>query len=197
MSELRRCRPPRSPPTRSARSRTLRPNQPRVRLVDSGAPASAPVPNAPPLPTPADWELSFENALGAHSLAAGARGRPARARRRRLPRRPQGARAQSVRRSRVSEDDGRSQLGRARRREWHDTRSPAEPMALAARAPEPMQTMPMSPPVKQRPAQPVARRRERAAADHARRAGAVAHRSRAFLRPAEAQREAATPCRRT
>ena len=61
---------------------------PRIRLVDSGAPPSPASPDAPPAPTPADWELSFENAIGKASSA------PA-------PSRPSGPRA--VEKEKVSE----------------------------------------------------------------------------------------------
>ena len=148
--------------TESPRAESLTPPESsRVRLVDSGSPASAPAPNAPPLPTPDDWELSFENALGAPPSPPPARNSGARAEEKVPEKGPEktlepnpfddleflktmvdrnsgdhGAVAGSREQSTASTNHGRS----------------AEPKDAT---PEPLHTMPMSPPVKQRPGQSV------------------------------------------
>jgi hypothetical protein len=137
--------PPRTDPTP--------PDSPRVRLVDSGAPASAPSPDAPPAPTPADWELSFENALG---------GTPAPAQR------SSGSRAAEKGPEKAAEANPFDDLEFLktmvdRNTGEHNVVNPTrdrapepahEPAHEAAPEPEPMVTMPMSPPVKQRPVHP-------------------------------------------
>jgi hypothetical protein len=127
--------------TESSRAESITPSESsRVRLVDSGAPASPPAPNAPPLPTPDDWELSFENALGAPPSAP--------------PARPSGARAAEKAPERAA--DKPAEANPFDDLEFLKTmgdKGPAEPAAPPA--PAPIQTMPMSPPVKQRPGQSV------------------------------------------
>jgi hypothetical protein len=139
----------------------------RLRLVDSGAPASAPVPNAPPAPTPADWELSFENALGGGPAAPSPRTSGARAAEK-APEKP----AESnpfddleFLKTMVDRNSGehgivsgtREQgIASGTREQGSGSREhPSEPAASPTSAPEPLQTMPMSPPVKQRPQPPV------------------------------------------
>ena len=117
---------------------------PRVRLVDSGAPAPEASADAPPAPTPADWELSFENALS---------GKPAPA-----PSRPSGPRAVE----KVSEPNPFDDLEFLktmvdRNTGEHNVVNPTRdrpPEPQAQPAPEPVVTMPMAPPVKQRPSHP-------------------------------------------
>jgi hypothetical protein len=118
----------------------------RLRLVDSGTPSTAPSPDAPRAPTPSDWELSFENALG------GAPTPP--------PPRPSGARPVEhapekagdanpfddleFLKTMVDRNTGEhAAVGGSRER-------PAEP---APPAPEPLVTMPMTPPPR-RPSKP-------------------------------------------
>jgi hypothetical protein len=119
------------------------PDAPRVRLVDSGAPMPPANAGAPPAPTPADWELSFENALGGH---------PA-------PSRPSGPRAAEKVPDANPFDDLEFLKTMVDRNSGEHTvvnptrERPAEPTAPPS-APEPMVTMPMSPPVKQRPSHP-------------------------------------------
>jgi hypothetical protein len=127
----------------------------RVRLVDSGAPTSAPSPNAPPLPTPDDWELSFENALGAPPSPP--------------PARTSGARAAEKSPEKISEKalegnpfDDLEFLKTMVDKNSGDHGTVSEPQAdraaesvASSKAPEPLQTMPMSPPMKQRPSQAI------------------------------------------
>jgi hypothetical protein len=155
--------------TDSPRMESSAPEAARLRLVDSGAPAPAPSADAPPAPTPADWELSFENALGGGPTAP--------------PPRTSGARAAEKGTEKAAEtnpfDDleflktmvdrntgehgvvsasrehGAESASREQSAESTHRDHPAEPAASHPPAPEPLQTMPMSPPVKQRPAQPV------------------------------------------
>jgi hypothetical protein len=127
------------------------PDAARLRLVDSGAPAPAPAPDAPPAPTPADWELSFENALGGGPTAP--------------PPRTSGARAAEKGPEKAAESNPFDDLEFLKTMVDRNTgehgivSSPREHASEAAAssppAPEPLQTMPMSPPVKQRPEKPV------------------------------------------
>lgn len=127
------------------RAETSSSEAPRVRLVDSGAPAPASSPDAPPAPTPADWELSFENALG---------GTPAPAQRtsgsRTVEKAPEKAAESNpfddleFLKTMVDRNTGEHNVVNPTRA--HEPGPPS--------APEPMVTMPMSPPVKQRPVHP-------------------------------------------
>ena len=129
--------------TDSPRAESITPSESsRVRLVDSGAPAAAPSPNAPPLPTPDDWELSFENALGAPPSAPPARTSGARA----AEKGPERGAEKAAEANPFDDLEFLKTMG---------DKSPAEPVAPPRPAPEPLQTMPMSPPVKQRPGQSV------------------------------------------
>ncbi len=130
------------------RTEATAPEMPRVRLVDSGAPAAEPSADAPSAPTPADWELSFENALGANPAPA--------------PSRPSGPRAVE----KVSEQNPFDDLEFLktmvdRNTGEHNVVNPTReraserpPEPRASPAPEPVVTMPMAPPVKQRPSHP-------------------------------------------
>lgn len=115
---------------------------PRVRLVDSGAPAPEANADAPPAPTPADWELSFENALG---------GNPA-------PSRPSGPRAaEKVSGPNPFDDLEFLKTMVDRNTGEHNVVNPARerpPEPQAPPGPEPIVTMPVTPPVKQRPSHP-------------------------------------------
>jgi hypothetical protein len=137
------------------------PESSRVRLVDSGSPVSAPVPNSPPLPTPDDWELSFENALGAPPSPPPPRNSGARAEEKAPEKGPEKSLEPNpfddleFLKTMVDRNSGdHGAVGGSREQGAgsanHD-RAP-EPQAPA---PEPLQTMPMSPPVKQRPGQSV------------------------------------------
>ena len=137
------------------------PESARVRLVDSGSPASAPAPNMPPLPTPDDWELSFENALGAPPSAPPARTSGARAE----EKVPEKAAQKSLEanpfddleflKTMVDKNSGdHGAVGGAREQGAGSTNHDRAPEPKPA-APEPLQTMPMSPPVKQRPGQSI------------------------------------------
>jgi hypothetical protein len=148
--------------TDSPRAESLTPPESsRVRLVDSGAPASAPVPNAPPLPTPDDWELSFENALGGPPSPPPARNSGARAE----EKGPEKGAEKSLEanpfddleflKTMVDKNSGdHGAVGGAREQSAggtnHDRAAAPQPAA-----PEPLQTMPMSPPVKHRPGQSI------------------------------------------
>jgi hypothetical protein len=117
---------------------------PRMRLVDSGAPTPTPSPDAPPAPTPADWELSFENALG---------GNPAPA-----PARPSGPRPAERAPERAPEPNPFDDLEFLktmvdRNSDEHSVVNPTRPAEPAS--PEHLETMPASPPVKQRPSKPL------------------------------------------
>ncbi|MDQ2930647.1 MAG: hypothetical protein M3Y05_07530 [Gemmatimonadota bacterium] len=131
--------------TEPARAESPASDATRLRLVDSGAPAPAPS-DAPPAPTPADWELSFENAIGGNQPPA--------------PSRPSGPRAVA----KVSEPNPFDDLEFLKTMVDRNTgehtvvnptrERPPEPVAPPPPpAPEPMVTMPMSPPVRQRPSQ--------------------------------------------
>jgi hypothetical protein len=135
------------------------PESPRVRLVDSGSPVSPPSPNAPPAPTPDDWELSFENALGAPPSPPAARTSGARA----AEKGPDKALEKNpfddleflkTMVDRNSGDHGAVSGTRERGTGSTNRDHPAEPAAAPPSAPEPLKTMPMTPPVKQRPSQP-------------------------------------------
>jgi hypothetical protein len=155
--------------TDSPRMEPSAPDAARLRLVDSGAPAPAPSPDAPPAPTPADWELSFENALGGGPSAPPPRTSGARA----AEKGPEKAAETNpfddleFLKTMVDRNTGEHGVVSASREQGAESASreqsaesahrdhPAEPAASHPPAPEPLQTMPMSPPVKQRPAQPV------------------------------------------
>ena len=119
------------------------PEPPRVRLVDSGAPAPTASPDAPPAPTPSDWELSFENALGGNPAPAP---------------RPSGPRAAEKAPEPNPFDDLeflKTMVDRNSDEQpvVNPTRErPAEPVT---HAPEQVETMPTAPPVKQRPSKPM------------------------------------------
>jgi hypothetical protein len=159
--------------TDSPRAESLTPPESsRVRLVDSGAPVSAPSPNAPPAPTPDDWELSFENALGA-APSPPPRASGARAAEKGVEKSAEkGAEKGAEKTLEINPFDDLEFLktmvdrnsgehgGVSGTREQgagstnHDTNRAPRPEA-APPAPEPLQTMPMSPPVKQRPSQAI------------------------------------------
>ena len=126
------------------------PDSPRVRLVESGAPVSAPSPNAPPAPTPDDWELSFENALGGAPPSAPApRSSGARAAEK-APEKSTDANPfddLEFLKTMVDRNSGDHAVVNPKRDR------PAEPAAPPAD--EHLQTMPMEPPVKQRPSKPM------------------------------------------
>jgi len=125
------------------------PEMPRMRLVDSGAPTPTPSPDAPPAPTPADWELSFENALGGNPAPAPARPsgpRPAE----RAPE-PNPFDDLEFLKTMVDRNSGEHNVVNPTREHAPEPVASAPP---APAAPEPVQTMPMSPPVKQRPSHP-------------------------------------------
>ena len=130
----------------SQRAESAAPDVPRIRLVDSGAPPSPVAPDAPPAPTPADWELSFENALG---------GKPAPA-----PARPSGPRAaEKVAEPNPFDDLEFLKTMVDRNTGEHDVVNPTrerppEPVRATPSAPEPLVAMPMAPPIKQRPSHP-------------------------------------------
>ncbi len=151
------------------------PESSRVRLVDSGAPASAPSPHAPPAPTPDDWELSFENALGAPPPPARSSGARA------AEKGPDKGAEKSAEKgaekgaektleinpfddleflkTMVDRNSGEHGEVSGTREQGagstnHDVNRSSQPDA-APPAPEPLQTMPMSPPVKQRPSQAI------------------------------------------
>ena len=116
------------------------PEMPRMRLVDSGAPTPTPSPDAPPAPTPADWELSFENALG---------GNPAPA-----PARPSGPRpAERAPEPNPFDDLEFLKTMVDRNSDEHSVVNPTR--AAESASPEHLETMPASPPVKQRPSKPL------------------------------------------
>jgi len=122
---------------------------PRVRLVDSGTPVSPPAPNAPPAPTPDDWELSFENALGAPPAPARTSG--ARAAEKVPDKLLEGNPFDDLEFLKTMVDRNSGEHGLVSGTREH---RPAEP-AQSPPAAEPLQTMPMAPPVKQRPSHPV------------------------------------------
>jgi hypothetical protein len=133
----------------------------RVRLVDSGAPMAPPVANAPPLPTPDDWELSFENALGAPPPAS-ARSSGARSAEK-TPEKPvdkvlEGNPFDDLEflKTMVDRNSGEHGSVSGTREQGTGSASRTQPGASSQPAPtaEPLQTMPMAPPVKQRPSQP-------------------------------------------
>ena len=133
------------------------PESSRVRLVDSGSPASAPVPNAPPLPTPDDWELGFENALGAPPSPPPARNSGARAEEKGPEKVPEKSLEPNpfddleFLKTMVDRNSGdHGAVGGTREQGAGSTNHDRAPEPQHA-APEPLQTMPMSPPVKQRP----------------------------------------------
>jgi hypothetical protein len=142
------------------RAESPAPEASRVRLVDSGAPAPAPSPDTPPAPTPADWELSFENALGAAPAPAPPRTSGARA----AEKSPEKAAEPNpfddleFLKTMVDRNTGEHGVVSGTREQGSGSTNrerPAEPVAPPPSAPEPLQTMPMSPPVKQRPSQPI------------------------------------------
>jgi hypothetical protein len=119
---------------------------PRMRLVDSGPRAPAAGATAPPASAPADWELSFENALSRNPAPP--------------PPRPSGPRAAEkapdaspfddleflkTMNDRNSDEQGVVNPTRDRQQ---DAAAPPPP------APERIETMPVSPPVKQRASHP-------------------------------------------
>ena len=132
-----------------ARAEHPAPEQPRVRLVDSGAPAPTSNPDAPPAPTPSDWELSFENALGGNpaparaSVGAARSGASARA-----PQEPNPFDDLEFLKTMVDRNSGEhAVVNPTRERPRSRWREPAAPDAL--------ETMPTAPPVKQRPSKPL------------------------------------------
>jgi hypothetical protein len=161
--------PPNAVTTDSSRAESITPSDSsRVRLVDSGAPVSASAPNAPPLPTPDDWELSFENALGAPPPPSAARSSGARAAEKGPERGAEKSRDANpfddLEFLKTMGDKSPGEHGAVSGMREHGTgstnrdtnrdRTP-EPVAPSPPAPEPLQTMPMSPPVKLRPGQSV------------------------------------------
>jgi hypothetical protein len=126
------------------------PEIPRMRLVDSGAPTPTASPDAPPPPTPADWELSFENALGGHPAPA--------------PARPSGPRPVERAPERVQEQNPFDDLeflktmvdrNSDEQAVVNPTREHHSESAPPATSPDHLETMPASPPVKQRPSKPL------------------------------------------
>ena len=126
--------------------------------------AAAPVAPAPaPAPLPADWELSFESALGGASAPPPA------------PQRASGSRPAEKAaekadanpfddleflKSMSDRNSGDHKAVSSSKEQGANTRRESEPAAPVPAAsaqpePEPLQTMPMSPPVKQRPSQSV------------------------------------------
>jgi len=136
------------------------PESSRVRLVDSGSPVSAPVPNTPPLPTPDDWELSFENALGAPPSPP-ARNSGARAEEKGPGKGPEKTLEPNpfddleFLKTMVDRNSGDHGAVGANREQGAGSASHERAPEPHAPAPEPVQTMPMTPPVKQRPGQSV------------------------------------------
>ena len=136
------------------------PESSRVRLVDSGSPVSAPVPNTPPLPTPDDWELSFENALGAPPSPP-ARNSGARAEEKGPEKGPEKTLEPNpfddleFLKTMVDRNSGDHGAVGANREQAAGSASHERAPEPHAPAPEPVQTMPMTPPVKQRPGQSI------------------------------------------
>ncbi|MEP7067062.1 MAG: hypothetical protein ABI889_13585 [Gemmatimonadota bacterium] len=153
------------------------PDSPRVRLVDSGAPVSAPAPNAAPAPTPADWELSFENALSARPAAPVSRNSGSRAAEKGPEKSLEGNPFDDLEFLKTMVDRNSGEHGTVSGSRDHAGASSgnnsgnnagnnaasgaahahrvSEPVASPPAEPESLQTMPMSPPVKQRPSQTV------------------------------------------
>jgi hypothetical protein len=150
---------PASAVTAEPRADPTPPDSPRVRLVDSGAPAPAPSPDAPPAPTPADWELSFENALGGGPAAPQPRTSGARAAEKAPEKAPESNPFDDLEflKTMVDRNTGEHGVVSGSREQGtggsHRDHA-AEQAASSPPAPEPLQTMPMSPPVKQRPQHP-------------------------------------------
>lgn len=140
--------------TEASRAEASAAEIPRVRLVDSGAPVAPPSPNAPRAPTPDDWELSFENALGATPAPPAQRTSGSRPAERAPDKALEGNPFDDLEflKTMVDRNSGdHGAVGGAR-----DQRErAAQPPAQSPPVPEPMQTMPMAPPVKQRPSQPI------------------------------------------
>ena len=136
------------------------PESSRVRLVDSGSPVSAPVPNTPPLPTPDDWELSFENALGAPPSPP-ARNSGARAEEKGPEKGPEKTLEPNpfddleFLKTMVDRNSGDHGAVGGNREQGAGSASHERAPEPHAPAPEPVQTMPMTPPVKQRPGQSI------------------------------------------
>jgi hypothetical protein len=128
------------------------PDSPRVRLVESGAPVAAPAPNAPPAPTPDDWELSFENALsGAPPSVPAPRTSGARAAEKASEKSPEANPFDDLEflKTMVDRNSGDHAAVNPNRDRPAEQPAPSQPAA------EPLQTMPMAPPVKQRPSQAI------------------------------------------
>jgi hypothetical protein len=119
---------------------------PRMRLMDSGPRASVGNADAPPTPAPADWELSFENALSRHPAPHAPR--------------PSGPRAVEKAANASPFDDLEFlKTMNDRNSGEHGVVDPAHDRHPEAGAPPPpsperIETMPISPPAKQRPSHP-------------------------------------------
>ncbi|MEO8881605.1 MAG: hypothetical protein ABI446_14520 [Gemmatimonadaceae bacterium] len=128
----------------SQREESAAPAPPHIRLVDSGAPPTAPNPDAPPAPTPSDWDLSFENALDAKTASV-------------PPRNSAPRPAEKVSEQNPFDDLEFLKTMVDRNTGEHNIVNPTRqhaPEPAAPTPPEPMVTMPMSPPVKQRESKP-------------------------------------------
>lgn len=149
--------PPAAVSTDQSRGESSTPEMPRVRLVDSGAPVAPPSPNAPRAPTPDDWELSFENALGAPPSPPPPRTSGSRPTEKAPDKALEGNPFDDLEFLKTMVDRNSGDHGAVSgSRDQSSAGSQRERSAPPAPAvPEPMQTMPMTPPVKQRPSQPM------------------------------------------
>lgn len=152
--------------TEPQRAESAPPEPPRIRLVDSGAPPSAPSPDALPALTPSDWELSFENALGGKAAPAAQRTSGPRAEEREKVSEPNPFDDLEFLKTMVDRSTGEHNVVNPTRdrapdrapEPVHASPPPVSPPPVspppAPPAPEQLIPMPMSPPVKQRPPQP-------------------------------------------
>ena len=118
---------------------------PRMRLVDSAPRAPAGSADAPPASRPADWELSFENALSRNPAPP--------------PPRPSGPRAADKVPNASPFDDleflkTMNDRNSGEHGAVNPTRDRQQESAAPPPAPDRIETMPISPPVKQRPSHP-------------------------------------------
>ncbi len=134
------------------RAESAPPDAPRIRLVDSGAPPSPASADAPPAPTPADWELSFENALGSKNAPPAHRPSGPRAAEREKVSEPNPFDDLEFLKTMVDRNTGEHTVVNPTRAAEHAP----EPVQAAPQptAPEPIVPMPMAPPIKQRPSHP-------------------------------------------
>lgn len=141
--------PPAAVTAEQSRNESSAPEMPRVRLVDSGAPVAPPSPNAPRAPTPDDWELSFENALGAPPTPPTPRTSGSRPVEKAPEKALEGNPFDDLEFLKTMVDRNSGDHGAVSGSRERAASQPAPP------APEPIQTMPATPPVKQRPSQPM------------------------------------------